>query len=520
MRQSYLILSNALAIWIGRVFLLFPQLIMVPFLIHTIGDDGYGTYVLIWSLIMAIDQLEKSLQSGVVKYSAAFLAKGRMDQVNKVVSSTFVYSILLGVVACIGILTAAAFGSIRSADLLIPLAVIGVLVLITIPLTPYVAVIQSQQRYYVGVIAETLAKYASLLAVVAWFDLVGPSVEALIVIMAGTLFLSRLVQVPVAYRLVSGLRNHPHLFDWQTFRLIASFGAVTVLASLCIVVNTTGIRWLMGVLVSASFVAHLAIILMPGALLSQVIQAITITVMPATSAYEATGNHLALQELLIRGTRYTTILLIASLIAACLLMRDALVAWIGPDYEFLSPHALVLFSSSAFLLSTSTAHHMLKGLGKLRAVVFTYLVGLAAVPTVLILAVFVIWKSPYVAVCTGLAVGNTICGLLQMRFAMKAVHADLSDVFMRAYGQPLIAAVAVCPLAISLITYWEVEGILGCLCAGILTVTLFFTALYALFATPAERRQAWGVSSLAWNRIAGIRGVLPRQQRRSNADAS
>ena len=53
-----------------------------------------------------------------------------------------------------------------------------------IPRTPYAAIIQSLQRYYVGAIAETVSKYLALLAVVVWFNTVGPSVKALIVISA------------------------------------------------------------------------------------------------------------------------------------------------------------------------------------------------------------------------------------------------------------------------------------------------------------------------------------------------
>jgi O-antigen/teichoic acid export membrane protein len=69
MRQSHLILSNALIIWASQVLQMVPQVILVPYLIRTIGEAGYGVYVLIWSLLMSVDQLEQSLQQGVIKYS-------------------------------------------------------------------------------------------------------------------------------------------------------------------------------------------------------------------------------------------------------------------------------------------------------------------------------------------------------------------------------------------------------------------------------------------------------------------
>jgi len=155
--------------WAARVFLLVPQVILVPYLIATIGESGYGAYALVWSLTMSIEQLQRSLQSGVVKYSAGFLAQGRVDEVNRVVSSSFVYSLLLAVVAATGILVAAVFYKDPSGQIGTALVVVGIMVLFAFPLTPYIAIIQSRQRYYVGAIADTLSKYVSTLLTVLWF---------------------------------------------------------------------------------------------------------------------------------------------------------------------------------------------------------------------------------------------------------------------------------------------------------------------------------------------------------------
>ena len=54
-----------------------------------------------------------------------------------------------------------------------------------------------------------------------------------------------------------------------------------------------------------------------------------------------------LQELLIRGMRYTMMLVLPGLLAAHFLMRGVLALWVGPEYVFLAPYALVLFATSA-----------------------------------------------------------------------------------------------------------------------------------------------------------------------------
>ena len=504
MSQSHLIFSNAIIIWAMQGLMLVPQLIMVPFLIRTIGEGGYGVYALVWSLMMSIDQLEKSLQSGVVKYSAGFLAQGRVDELNRVISSSFVYSILLALLACSGVVIFAVSYNDPSGQINSGLFIVGIMILFVVPLTPYLAVIQSKQRYYVGAIAGTISKYATFALVVIWFTWLTPSVKALIVIMALSMFISRIAQVPIAYRIVPGLRNRFGLFSKKAFGSIVTFGFSIVLASLCLALNSTGVRWLMDMLVSTSFVAHLAIMLMPSLLLGQIIGPITVTVMPATSAYEATGDQYMLQELLIRGMRYITILALGGVLAACLLMRNVLTAWVGTEYSFLTPYALLLFGSGAFMLSTSLAHHMLKGLGKLRIVVLIYFFGLVIVPIGAIFAVFQMLQNPYLAVTVGLCAGNLVCGCLNIVFCMKVVNAGLWKLLMRAYVQPLSVAVVAGLVGFSFVHFSGIADLVTRSCAAVSVILLFLSGCLIFIATPAERHQAFTFIKLCTTNISAL----------------
>lgn len=509
MRQSHLILTNTIAMWASQALQLVPQLVMVPYLITTIGDAGYGVYALVWSLMVSIEQLQMSLQQGVVKYSASYLARGQMDEVNRVVSSSFIYAILLAVLAGIVTLIAAVFYRDSSGQIGSALSVVGIMVLFIVPLTPYVAVIQSRQLYYIGAMAGTLAKYVGLLAVIAWFSMVKPSVNALIIIMAVVLFLSRLAQVPFAYRLVPGLKNRPSLCNWMHFKLIVFFGGMIVLIGLFLMANSTGIRWIMGTLASTSFVAHLAIMLMPSDLLSQAVMAMTVTVMPATSAYEASGNREMLQELLIRGMRYTMILTLAGLLVAGLLLRDVLTVWVGSNYVFLEGYALALLSSVALMLSTSTAHHMLKGLGKLRVTVFISLMGLVVVPIVIIFTAFQTWSNPYLAATVGLVSGNIVYGILQVAVAARVVQINLRRIATRVYAQPLMIAAIVWLVIFAILASGDLNGLIARSCLSLLSVLMFCCGCYAFIATSSERQQIRAIVQMAADKCAAIRAILP-----------
>lgn len=489
MKQAHLIAVNTVIIWGTTILQMIPPLVMVPFLIRNLGDSGYGEYALIWSLLMAIEQLEMSLQSGGIKYGAAFIAQNRIDDLNKVLSSTFIFSVVLGVLSCLVISSAALLSFNASRGMMISVIMVGLMMLFLAPTTPFLGIIRAKQRHYVSSLAGILAQYFGLLFVILWFRLVRPSVEALIAILTGTLLISRLAQLPVAYRLVPGLRNRLRFFDWRTFRLILAFGTMIVLSALCLVANTTGIRWLSGMLVSTSFVAHLAIFLMPGAMMAQVVQAMTITIMPAASAYQAAQNRIMLQELFLKATRYTVLLVSAGFLVAILLIRGVLKLWVGPQYQFLDVYTLINLGGVSVLLSASCAHQMLKGLGALRRVLFAYIVGLVVIPIMVFLVVFLIWKSPYMAISVGLLLGNISAGMLQIGSCSKAVQMNLGKLVVRAYLQPLAPAVVGLAFAFGMIALTGLHSLEGRIVIAVLSVILVFGSFYFFIAGPDERRQ-------------------------------
>lgn len=485
---------------------LFPQLILVPYLINRIGEGGYGVYALVWSLLASIDQLEKSLQSGVVKYSAGFIAQQRMDEVNKVVSTSFVYSIFVGVVVCAGVLAAAISYNTIDGDLSIALGIIGLMLLLIIPVTPFIGVAQSRQRYYVGAIADTASKYASLVVVAAWFAIFGPSVEALIIILAVTLFISRAAQVPVAYKLVPGLRNHISLFDKNSLRTISAFGGATVIASLCLALNSTGVRWLMSEVVSTTFVTHLVIILMPTLLLSQIIGAMTVTAMPAASAYATTGRQGALNQLLLRGTRYTVMLSLGIVLCAMIAMADVFKVWVGQEYEFLTPYALLLLSGGALMQSTSVAHHMLKGMGKVNIVVFVYFFGLVAVPFALIVSLLYMQEDAYLAVSAGLSAGYIVTGVLQILFCGNAVNAHLGSLLVQSYAKPLAAASILYLVTILISSVVDIDGTLWRISVAVCIALAYYAVCYLLIASVREREEINKLSGLVAGKVVALVG--------------
>ena len=181
-----------------------PPLILVPFVIRHLGESGYGEYALIWSLIMAIETLEISLQSGVIKYSAGYLAQNRIDDVNRVLSSTFVFSLVLGLLSCVLIVSSAFIKFEGSKEMTNSLVMVGIMMIFLVPTTPFQGIVMAKQRHYLRALIGVLVQYGGLILVIAWFKLAKPSVGALVAIMALTVLS---VELPDSFSLSSGSRT-------------------------------------------------------------------------------------------------------------------------------------------------------------------------------------------------------------------------------------------------------------------------------------------------------------------------
>ncbi len=467
--------------WAARIFQLFPQLYLVPYLISRIGNSGYGIYALVWSLLLAVDTLQRSLQAGVVKYSAAFLAQDKTEEINKTLSSSFVFS--CGIAITIGfILFSLSFlSSNQISNMRIPLIIISFFIVLIVPLTPYIALIQAKQCYYIGAISDTLFKYIGLIVVIFVFHFYKSSVNLLIVIMGLMLFLSKAVQVPFAYRIIPGLTNRLALFNKHNFYLILSYGTGIIFASICLAANSSGLRWLMNWLSSPIFVTHMVIMLTPSILLSQIVNPLAVTIMPATSAYEAIDNQNVLKQILVRGVRYIAVLVFISFIFILFLLSPSIKLWVGDQYTFLIPHMTVIFASTCFRESTSVAHHMLKGLGKIDSVVKIYFLTLVVIPLSLILLIFAFTKNPYIAVTIGLTTGYFSCGILQLIICSKLITLDIFSLFKSGYIIPFIffsISYSFCKIISNIIEKDGTNDIFSLLICAMVNISLFIFLWY------------------------------------------
>ena len=495
MRQSHRLIYNAVVILVTRALRFLPELVLLPFVIHRLGDEAYGIYVLAWSLIVALNRVGDPIHSAIVKYNASYVIKERIEEINGLISTAFVFSVIIAVIACITVITLALFCphylGISDPKLIrlyiIAFIIIGITILIAFPMMPYVGAMYSIQRHDIFFISDTISSYIKAIVIVFWFMAVGPSITVLIVICGVTFIIPRAIMIVLTYRYFPGMKNRIQFCNWATFQTIFSFAGVLLLASICYVINFTGIKWTMGLLVSAAFITHLEIILIPSRYLGQIAHAMTLTVMPAASKYDATGNTKQLQELFVRGTRYISLILIPIIIGAIFIMEPVIRLWLGSEYKFLTKYILILLCSSAAQNTAYCANQMLRGIGKINIVLVNSIIGQAVLPAAIAIAIFKLTGDPYWAVTIGLSAGVIIYGTMQVGFCVNIFKMSFIDILVKSYIQPLAIAIPLFIMALLVVLYLHLTELPALIIVSFATIALYLLLFYKKFATQKER---------------------------------
>ena len=95
-------LKNVLWSWSGVLFSIASGLFLSPFIIHRLGDERYGIWVLVYSMVEYYGLVDFGFKSAVNKYAAHFRATGEIHQLEQVVATGLFYFSGAGALVVIG----------------------------------------------------------------------------------------------------------------------------------------------------------------------------------------------------------------------------------------------------------------------------------------------------------------------------------------------------------------------------------------------------------------------------------
>ncbi len=487
------IVLNTATSQLDRVIDSLTFIVLIPFVVHTVGTEGYGLWTLIWAVLSLFSLVDFGFGTAVVKYVAD--ARGKQDErrLRQVVCTLFwvfvVQSLVLAFVSA-GILQ----GFERLFDLpeqLRPTARIVFVVvssgyLLKLPMAMFRGVLMGDQRLWIANLYQIATNAIYFGAVL----LLLPRVPSLVTFAWLNWLVTLLPAVVITAHCVMSMRGQlslaPRDFDWSLLREIWGFSAYQMIIQVMGLIGSRVDTFVVKSALPLSAVAVYAVALRVSEQARSFCHQLTRTLTPVLAELHSAENESALVRFWLSGTRFG-IAFAAPLILGCFVLAEPLIiTWMGPEFsETVLPLQLLLLATFTSLVH-GNSQAQLAMTGDQRFLAFAMCLG-QAFNLGLSVALVGSFGLPAVAAATLLGPLATDVCLLQPRVARRT-GVPLLDFYRVAVLPSLVPTLVMIAFQHAVRRVWSLDHLWEVAALESLNLVVFWAVFWRL-GTSVEERQ-------------------------------
>jgi O-antigen/teichoic acid export membrane protein len=372
-------LTNVLSSGGGLVVNIAVGFFLSPFVLHHLGDDAFGLWILIFSLTGYYGIFDFGIRSSLIRYVSKFQATGDKEHLARLINtSLFVYTclgLILMVPTVLGSFYVDRFFHIPTAflhDAKILFFMVGTCIAVGFPLGMSGGILEGLQRFYLlnsTNIVGTLIRAALIiyflhrgfgLLTVAFITMSMPLVMSAI---RGAIA-QRLVTIPYGWRYV----------DRESFKQVANYGSVTFMIIVAARLRFKSDAVIIGTFLSAAAITRFSIgsrlVDYAGETVSSVAQIFT----PMSSQFHATGDYDGLRKIFISGNRACAFIMFPIAVALIVMGKSVIEAWVGPRYISSYIILLIALIPATLYNAQTTSNRILFGMSMHKALATVVLI--------------------------------------------------------------------------------------------------------------------------------------------------
>ncbi len=446
------LVKNVGSSWFALGVNVLVGIFLSPYIIHHLGDDAFGLWVIIFSVTGYYGLFDLGIRSSIVRYVAKYFATGEHDELNRLVNTAMFSYSGIGLVAMA--ITLVAAYNVNSIFRISPefvvtarwlLLMVGAAVSLGFPLGVFGGILEGLQRFYLlnfTSISATLLRAA--LIVLALRHGYGLLTVALITV--GMPLLSALVNAAAVFRILP-LRLGVHHVSRSSLRRIASYSGTTFLIIVAGRLRFKTDALVIGTFVSAAAVTYFTIGSRLVDYASETVSSLAQIFVPMSSQSQAKGDLDGLRKIFVVGNRACAFIIFPITAVLTMLGKSIIEIWVGPKYVATSyPVLLILLYPTTLMLAQSASGRTLWGMAKHRTWAWVVLVEGASN---LILSVILV--RPYGIL--GDAIGTAVPLACSMIFFLPQHLCRLLGIKLRTYlSRAFLLPLALCiPLVVALL---------------------------------------------------------------------
>jgi O-antigen/teichoic acid export membrane protein len=367
------LVRNIFSNWAGVIANLAVAFFLSPFLVHRLGDAGYGLWVLVLSVTGYMGLLDSGLRISIVKHTAEYNARKDSEGLNRVlVTGLSLYGSLSVIVVLLAFVGAAWFGSffkVPAADVPVGrmlVLIAGVNVALTLPLGVFAGLLSGLQRYDLVNRASIFVLLLRTVAIVAavWSGL---GLITLGLIHVASQALNAAMLIAMSRHEFPPMNLRPRRLEWATVRTLYAYSGFIVLNNVAMFLLFYSGEVLIGMFVGTAAVTSYAIARSLIGYLSSLIGAMTQVFHPYASDQHERGNAGAVGTVLLIGTRMSLLIALPIGISFMIIGPTFISLWVGPEYGRSAAVLLAALTIPQLVwLSQSTGGNVLLGVGRHR----------------------------------------------------------------------------------------------------------------------------------------------------------
>lgn len=441
------IFRNVCSNWAGYIVTAVIGFLLSPFIVHSLGNTGYGLWTLVLSLTGYFGLLDLGIRSSVGRFVSRYVALKDDEKTNRIVSTAFCILFSGGMLALLAtvVVTEFFFPSFHVEPQFqtagkIALLITGGTIACTLPLGVFSSVLVAVERFDI-LSGVTIVGELTRAALIVIFLKLGHGLVTVALIAFSISVAQYSAMAIFAKKQHSPLRISLNLVDRATFRELFGFGIyrfIWIVANQLIFYTDSVV---IGIFLNIGAITYYAI---AGSLINYgrtVVSLATDTFYPAASRMDAQKDLAGLRELLIFGTRFSLLIALPLCLGFVFLGKQFITLWMGKGYAVSAIYLGVLTIPQFTAMSQYMSTLVLAGMAKHK--VLAYLVfaeGLAN----LILSVILIRKMGLIGVAWGTVIPDVILTAVVIPwYTLGKVQLSVRDYLIRGFVRPVISVLPV-----------------------------------------------------------------------------
>lgn len=477
-------LRNVGSNWVLTVLTVAVSYVMTPFVVHTLGQNGYGTWTLVNAMTGYIALVALGVPMACVRYVAQHVSLKEWTKANQTIGTCAGLYLMLGVGALlvgVGLWWAFTYYDIPSSYRGDAYVAFGLMVLyITFSFFSYLP--EGIMYAHHDFVPRNLVRIAGLfLRFSLTIGLLGqhPSLSFLAAIQLVGLAFDFFVSLALIRIRFPNIRIDIRLFDRATLRRVMSFSLFVLLMAaggrLSFETDALVIGALIGVAAISSYAFANSLVVY----VLDFVVGIAAVVSPMATALSSQGREDELREMFLMWSKAALSLTIAIGLFLLVLGPRFIGWWIGPEFEGPSGDVLQVLTISCFVFlpARGVALPILMGLGKARTPTIAFLI--AGVVNLLLSAALA-RPLGLVGVALGTAIPNVLFALLIIVLTCRELKMTMLDYTRYVVPRAALGAMPMLALLLWFKAVLGVSGITGLATAGIVMLVAF-ALIWVLF---------------------------------------